>query len=85
MVFILGIQSIVFAVWGYWAFRCLFLIRARAVKETGLILPGMGATLRAFRAFAVLPEHRRDKVILLLLTALLWALIAVFGLVRATA
>lgn len=82
MVVLLGIQGIVFAVWGFWAFRSLFRLRARAVAETGRGLPGMGATLRAFRAFLVLPEYRREKVVLLLLTALLWALPLVFAAMR---
>ena len=68
MAVLLGLQGIVFAAWTYWMFRCLFRLRRRAVAETGSAFPGLGATLRSFAAFATLPDHARDRRILLALT-----------------
>jgi len=72
----LGAQGLVFAVWTFWMFRCLFRLRARAVAETGSAFPGPGATLRSFHAFAVRPEFARDRRILLVLTLVMFATIA---------
>lgn len=83
MIIWLILQGMVFAVWAWWAFRCLFRLRAQAVAETGLIVPGMRVTLRVFRGFVHLPEYRRDRLILLGLTVLLWVMIAGFALIRA--
>lgn len=74
----LTFQGMVFALWAFWAFRCLFRIRAYAVAETGQSMPGLVATLRSFRAFLRLPEFRRDRLILLALTFALWLLILGF-------
>lgn len=76
MAVLLGLQGIVFAAWTYWMFRCLFRLRRRAVAETGSAFPGLGATLRSFAAFATLPDHARDRRILLALTVAMFALIA---------
>jgi hypothetical protein len=75
-------QGLVFAVWAFWAFRCLFRMRAWAVAETGRSLPGTRAALRAFRFFATQPQFRRDKGIFLLLTGLLLSLTAMFGILH---
>jgi hypothetical protein len=76
MAVLLGLQGVVFAVWAYWMFRCLFRLRRRAVAETGSAFPGPGATLRSFAAFATLPDFARDRRILLVLTVTMFALIA---------
>jgi hypothetical protein len=46
---LLVIQGAVLLVWIFFAFSWLFALRADAVAESGSPLPGLGATLRAFR------------------------------------
>ncbi|HMO07338.1 MAG TPA: hypothetical protein PKD10_06775 [Paracoccaceae bacterium] len=47
---LLAAQAVGFVVWAFVAFRILFRLRARAVAETGLPFPGLGATLRRLAA-----------------------------------
>lgn len=77
---LLGLQGVVFLLWGIQMFRCLFKLRARAVAETGSGYPGPRATLRSFGAFVTAPEYQRDRRILVGLTVLLFALIGVVAL-----
>ena len=72
---ILGLEAVVFAAWGFHAFRCLFKLLGRAVAETGHPLPGIRVGLHMFRIFATAPEYARDRRILLLLTLALFVLI----------
>ncbi|MBL4915748.1 hypothetical protein [Szabonella alba] len=72
----LGLQSVVFALWAFWMFRCLFRLRARVVAQTGSALPGPVASLRGFRDFMTLPEFTRDRRVLGLLTLVMFATIA---------
>ena len=52
---ILGLEAVVFAAWGFHAFRCLFKLLGRAVAETGHPLPGIRVGLHMFRIFATAP------------------------------
>ncbi|QYK41364.1 MAG: hypothetical protein KF887_18670 [Paracoccaceae bacterium] len=64
-------QAAVFVVWAVLAFRILFRLRARAVRDSGRTFPGLGATLRSFRGFVTRPDDRADRTRLVLLTLVL--------------
>lgn len=78
---LLGLQGMVFVLWSIHAFRCLFKLRAQVVAETGILWPGPRVALRSFSRFAVAPEFRRDRQILLGLTVVLFGLIGAVALV----
>ena len=69
-------QSVLFAVWAFWMFRCLFRLRAHVVARTGATFPGPVASLHGFRDFITLPGFARDRRVLGLLTLALFAAIA---------
>lgn len=52
-------QCVAFAVFIVAAFRWLFAIRRFAVEQTGHTLPGLGATLAAFREGLLDARHAR--------------------------
>jgi hypothetical protein len=79
MAVLLGVQGVVFALWAFWMFRCLFRLRRWAVAQSGSVFPGPVVTLRSFAGFATLPEYARDRRILLALTLVLFALIALWA------
>jgi hypothetical protein len=74
---LLGLQAVVFVVWGALMFRALFMLRARAVQRSGQSFPGLGATLESYGAFLGLPEFRRDRRLLGAATLALFGMIAV--------
>lgn len=53
----LGFQAIVFLVFIILAFRWLFALRRIAVERAGSTLPGLGATLAAFRKGFFDPQY----------------------------
>jgi hypothetical protein len=71
---ILAVQAVTGLVWAYAAFRILFRLRARAIRESGMIFPGLSVTLRVFRGFLTDPGHGSDRRRLGALTAILLAL-----------
>lgn len=81
VIVLLGLQGVVFLLWGLQMFRCLFKLRARAVAETGSCYPGLAATLRSFAAFVTGPDYQRDRHILVGLTVLMFALTGLAALV----
>lgn len=77
----LSVQGLVFAAWAVLAFRWLFAIRAQAVAQSGSSLPGLGATLGAFRWGLRAPELARQRLWLGLLTLALLLASVSFALV----
>lgn len=79
-ILLLAVQGVVFVAWAVLMFRTLFRLRAiaseRRAASGGGFLAGFGHTLQTFRDFAVRPVHRRDRRRLILLTLLMFALIA---------
>lgn len=73
---LLGVQSVVFVLWAALMFRALFRLRARAVGRSGRPFPGVIDTLEGYGAFLRLPEFRRDRRILGVVTLALFGLIA---------
>ena len=80
---LLPVQGAVFALWAYRMFRTLFRLRAHAVRASGKLYPGVGATLAAFRAFVTAQEFALDRRRLAVLTLLLIGLTGAFALSRA--
>jgi hypothetical protein len=80
MLAVLAVQGIVFAIWAYWMFRCLFLLRRAAIAETGRGYPGLRATLRQFGLFARSDLHQADRRVLVVLTLVLLGLTLAFAL-----
>ena len=76
---VLALQGMVFAVWAFYAFRCLFKLRADAVAASGKLWPGPIASIRAFKGFVTMPKYGRDRRIMLALTVALFVLIGVFA------
>ncbi len=75
MTALLGLQAVVFAIWTFLMFRTLFRLRARAVRRSGRMFPGVIDTLEGYRALVLLPEYRSDRRLLLAATLTLFALI----------
>lgn len=72
---VLTAQGVVFAVWGFLAFRFLFALRRDAVAASGNVIPGLGATLTSFHGGLTAPKYRRQRRVFLLVTVLLFVLI----------
>lgn len=75
----LSVQAVLFAAWTVLAFRWLFAIRAQAVAESGSSVPGLGATLRAFRWGFIAPQLGRQRLWLAGLTLALLLASVSFG------
>lgn len=71
---LLSVQGLLFLFWAMLMFRTLFRLRRRAVADCGQAFPGLGATLRAWRAFLTEPGWRRDRRLLGALTLALVAM-----------
>ncbi|EKF41610.1 hypothetical protein [Nitratireductor indicus] len=56
-VVLLACQGMLFTVWAFLAFRFLFALRNDAVVATGSVMPGLRATLRAFRGALTEPRY----------------------------
>lgn len=79
---VLTVQAVTALVWAYTAFRILFRLRARAVRDSGQMFPGLRSTLRAFGGFLTRPDDAPDRRRLGVLTVALIGLsvlIAVTG------
>lgn len=78
--FWLVLMGAVFALWAAMMFRTLFRLRRIAVErqaaDGGGLLRYYGHVLQTFRDFAIRPMHRGDRTRLILVTLLLFALIA---------
>ncbi len=85
MMAVLAVQGIVFAIWAYWMFRSLFLLRRAAIAETGRGYPGLRATLRQFGLFARSDQHQADRLVLVVLTLVLLGLTLAFALLASQA
>lgn len=72
---VLGLQTLVFVVWAFLMYRNLFMLRRRAVDQTGRTFPGPVTTARGFADFVRRPEFRRDRNLLGLVTLALFVLI----------
>lgn len=72
---VLGLQALVFVVWAFLMYRNLFMLRRRAVDQTGRPFPGPVTTARGFADFVRRPEFRRDRNLLGLVTLALFVLI----------
>ncbi|WP_373354945.1 hypothetical protein [Pseudoroseicyclus sp. CXY001] len=72
--------GLVFLLWTVTMFQWVFRLRALAVEQTGQLWPGPFAVGRALAAWADDPAERGLKMRLVGLTLLLFALIAVGGL-----
>jgi hypothetical protein len=79
---LLILEGLVFSLWAFLMFRSLFRLRARAVKATGSQYPGPIAFLRAIGDWLGDPEAKRERMMLLAVTLLLFAIIATFALTR---
>lgn len=79
---LLVVQAAVGMLWAVLMFRTLFRLRARAVRDSGQMFPGPGATLRSFAAFLTDPAMAADRRQLGLATLAMFASIAGFTLTR---
>jgi hypothetical protein len=79
---LLILEGLVFALWAFLMFRSLFRLRARAARETGSAFPGPFATLRAVGDWLRDPATKSDRMTLLAVTLVLFAIIAIFTLTR---
>ena len=77
---LLGLQGIAFAVWAFFMFKTLFLLRRRAVARTGRSFIGPIAFLNEIRHWLAAPADRRDRVILFTALLLLVVLVAITSL-----
>jgi len=55
-------QGIIFLIWTVLTFRWLFALRADAVADSGNALPGIGATIRAFRGGLMDRKYARERL-----------------------
>lgn len=67
----LALQGLVFLAWAGMMFRTLFLLRRRAVVETGNVIPGPGQFLTQVGRWLRSPEDRSARGTLFVLTAVL--------------
>lgn len=67
-------RGLIFLAWSIQAFRWLLAIRADAVAESGVSLPGLKPTLCAFRGGLFDPKYSAQRLRLGALTILLLAL-----------
>ena len=74
LLLVLCAQAITFLIWIIWAFRWLFDVRADAVARSGHTVPGLSATLLAFRHGFAAPRYAAQRRQLALLTLALLAL-----------
>ncbi|NDU99554.1 hypothetical protein [Pseudoroseicyclus tamaricis] len=77
------LEGLAFLAWAATMFQAVFRIRSRAVAQTRHLWPGPSAIRPALSAWARDPAERGLKLRLLVLTILLFALIAAAGLTRA--
>ena len=73
---LLPLTSLAFAIWAFLMFRTLFAQRRRSGSRTGRMFPSLGDTLREWRHWLTAPDHKRDRWLLLIVTLVLFALIA---------
>ena len=71
---LLAVQGVVFAFWTFLMFRTLFRLRRHAIDGGAGPMPGVVATLGAWRDFATLPRFRGERRLLGAVTLLLLAL-----------
>ena len=81
---LLTVQSFAFLFWAIEMFRVLFHLRAMAEAETGQVFSGPVTSLRMVRGWLKDPARRGQRIRLLALTVLLFALNVAFALVRST-
>lgn len=79
MTLLLAAQAIVFALWAFLAFRCLFRLLAVTQKSTGQTLPGLRSSLQAPKVFLTDPRFKADRRDLGLVTLLLFILTAILA------
>lgn len=72
---LLGLQGVVFAVWTFVMFRALFALWREIVEKTGKFNPSFGDTLACFHGFLIDIKWRKQRLLLLALTVLLFAII----------
>ncbi|PWK59755.1 hypothetical protein [Roseicyclus mahoneyensis] len=70
------LQSLVFLAWAILMYRTLFMLRRRAMEETGNAFPGPGQFITQVGRWLRAPEDRSDRSTLLFLTFVLFAMIA---------
>ena len=71
---IIAIQSLVFIAWAIMMFRMLLILRKRDVDTTGGPFPSTGGFIAQMKYWLNSDEDRRDRLILIALTAALFAL-----------
>lgn len=55
-------QGVIFLIWTVLVFRWLFALRADAVADSGNALPGVGATIQAFRGGLLDKRYARERL-----------------------
>ena len=68
------LQAVVFAAWAILMFWTLFSLRARDADVNGGLFPSTGGFITQLKYWLKSDEDRRNRLILLLLTAALFAL-----------
>jgi len=71
---LLMLQAVVFAAWAILMFWTLFSLRARDADVNGGLFPSTGGFITQLKYWLKSDEDRRNRLILLLLTAALFAL-----------
>jgi hypothetical protein len=80
---ILALQGILFAVWAIWAFVILFQLRRRGVNKTGSQFPGPLTFIDVTSDWLADPAARGQRNAFAVLTAVLFAISALFALTPA--
>ena len=82
MIWWLVLQGAVVLLWAFLAFRALSRLTARLCRETGQMLPGPRQSLHGARLFFTDDQFAEDRRQLRLVTVLLIAMTAGFGLIQ---
>jgi hypothetical protein len=75
-ILLLAVTGIVFAIWTYLAFRTVMDQRRRAAMRTGQVFPSLRDALLEWGHWLSAPERARDRRQVLIVSLILFALIA---------